>query len=83
MENHYFLGVKISYKWPFSLAMLVYQRVVAVGLQQGQDFAEALPGGQFTSIRAGSQPSSGGFHGHGSTPIAGWFISLEIPIQNG
>ena len=26
MENHYFNG-KIHYKWPFSIAMLVYQRV--------------------------------------------------------
>jgi len=27
MENHYFNG-KIHYKWPFSIAMLVYQRVI-------------------------------------------------------
>jgi hypothetical protein len=26
MENHHFNG-KIYYKWPFSIAMLVYQRV--------------------------------------------------------
>ena len=26
MENHFFDG-KIHYKWPFSIAMLVYQRV--------------------------------------------------------
>jgi hypothetical protein len=27
MENHHFAG-KIEYTWPFSIAMLVYQRVV-------------------------------------------------------
>ena len=27
MENHYFLYGKIHYKWPFSIAMLNYQRV--------------------------------------------------------
>jgi hypothetical protein len=29
MENHVFNG-KIHYKWPFSIAMLVYQRVTIV-----------------------------------------------------
>ena len=25
----------------------------------------------------------GEFHSHGGTPVAGWFISGKIPIQNG
>ena len=27
MENHHAINGKIHYKWPFSIAMLVYQRV--------------------------------------------------------
>ena len=28
MENHHAINGKIHYKWPFSIAMLVYQRVI-------------------------------------------------------
>ena len=31
MENHNFLIGKTHYKWPFSIAMLVYQRVYRNG----------------------------------------------------
>ena len=30
MENHHFLAGKIHYKWPFSIAMLVYQMVIPI-----------------------------------------------------
>jgi hypothetical protein len=30
MENHHAIDGKIHYKWPFSIAMLVYQRVLPI-----------------------------------------------------
>ena len=32
MENHHAINGKIQYKWQFSIAMLVYQRVIFKGI---------------------------------------------------
>ena len=32
MENHHAINGKIHYKWPFSIAMLVHQRVAGIYL---------------------------------------------------
>jgi hypothetical protein len=35
MDNHHTINGKINYKWPFSIAMLNYQRVMIMGTHNG------------------------------------------------
>ena len=40
MEKHHFIAGKIHYKWPFPIAMLVYQRVIEFGTGKIPDFVD-------------------------------------------
>ena len=46
---------------------------------------EALGGAGMCGVEMDGFPwiEMGGFHGHGGTPIAGWFMLGKIPSRNG
>jgi hypothetical protein len=50
MENHHFFNGKIHYKWQFSIAIFVYQRVHPPKLPQKAKNSEGLNSGWFMTF---------------------------------